>query len=133
MIIETATVNTPNNQEAVYQFLADLNNLEQLMPEGKIEKWQSDVDSCQFGIKGMATIGLKVTERKPLNEINIESFGKAPFKFKLNIFIEAVDEANAKAKMVFDGDVNPFMKIMVEKPLTNFFNMLTEKVGELKL
>ena len=75
MIIETTTVNTANSQDAVYTFLADLNNLEQLMPEGKIENWKSDVDSCQFGIKGMATIGLKVIDRKPTNEINIESFG----------------------------------------------------------
>ncbi|MDB9775028.1 hypothetical protein OAB47_02215 [Vicingaceae bacterium] len=133
MIIETTTVNTANSQDAVYTFLADLNNLEQLMPEGKIENWKSDVDSCQFGIKGMATIGLKVIDRKQTNEINIESFGKAPFKFKLNIHIEEVDANNAQAKMIFDGDVNPFMKMMVEKPLTNFFNMLTAKVGELKL
>ncbi|MBR9831678.1 hypothetical protein GYB57_06000 [bacterium] len=133
MKIETTKVTSPNSQKALFNFLADLNNLEQLMPEGKIENWKSDTESCEFGIKGMAKIGLKIIDRKPYNEINIESFGKAPFKFKLNIFIEEETATSAKAQMVFDGDVNPFMKMMIEKPLSNFFNMLTAKAGELKL
>ncbi len=133
MKIETNKVSTNNSQEKVYTFLADLNNLQALMPEDRIENWTSDTDSCEFGIKGMATIGLKVIDRKPNNEINIESFGKTPFKFNLNILIEEKDATTAEAQMVFDGEVNPFMKMMIEKPLSNFFNMLTDKVGEIKL
>lgn len=133
MKIETAKVASPNSQQALFNFLSDLNNLEQLMPEGKIDNWKSDKDSCEFSIKGMASIGLRVIDRKPNNEINIESFGKAPFKFKLNILIEEKSADSAETQIIFDGDVNPFMKMMIEKPLSNFFNMLTTKAGELKL
>lgn len=133
MKIETAKVASPNSQQALFNFLSDLNNLEQLMPEGKIDNWKSDSDSCEFSIKGMASIGLRVIDRKPNNEINIESFGKAPFKFKLNILIEQKSADSAETQIIFDGDVNPFMKMMIEKPLSNFFNMLTAKAGELKL
>jgi hypothetical protein len=133
MKIETAKVTSQNSQKALFDFLADLNNLEQLMPEGKIENWKSDQDSCEFSIKGMASIGLRVIDRKPINEINIESFGKAPFKFKLNILVEEESVTSSIVQIIFDGDVNPFMKMMIEKPLSNFFNMLTTKAGELKL
>jgi len=133
MKIETAKVTSQNSQKSLFDFLADLNNLEQLMPEGKIENWKSDQDSCEFGIKGMASIGLRVIDRKPINEINIESFGKAPFKFKLNILVEEESVTSSIVQIIFDGDVNPFMKMMIEKPLSNFFNMLTTKAGELKL
>lgn len=133
MKIETNKVSTDNSQEKVFSFLSDLNNLQALMPEDRIDNWKSDKDSCEFSIKGMATIGLKVVDRKPNSEINIESFGKTPFKFKLNILIEEKDASSAEAQMIFDGEVNPFMKMMIEKPLSNFFNMLTDKVGQIKL
>ncbi len=130
--IETEHKTSVSSQEQLFTFLTDLNNFEKLMPEGKIEKWSSDTDQCEFTIKGMARIGLKKESTTPNNLIKISSFGKVPFSFTLDIHIDESAEGS-EARMVFEGDINPFMKMMVEKPLRNFFNLLVTKATELSL
>lgn len=130
--IETNHELSSNTQEKLFQFLSDLNNFEQLMPEGKIEKWSSNADECEFTIKGMARIGLKKESATPNNLIKIKSFGKVPFNFDLDIYLEE-KEAKTEVYMIFNGDINAFMKMMVEKPLTNFFNILVTTASKLDL
>ena len=63
----------------------------------------------------------------------ITSFGKVPFTFNLDILLEEQSADQTHIQMIFKGDINAFMKMMVEKPLRNFFNMLVDKAAELKL
>jgi len=131
--IETEKKNSPNSREKLFTFLTDMNNFEKLMPSEKIEKWESSQDQCEFTIKGMARIGLKKEEIEAPSKISISSFGKVPFKFDLDIHLNEVEGEKTEVFMIFNGDINPFMKMMVEKPLRNFFNMLVSKAAELKL
>lgn len=131
--IETEKKISPNTIEALFAFLTDMNNFEQLMPADKIEKWESSKEQCEFTIKGMARIGLKQEAAEAPGKIVISSFGKVPFSFQLNILLEKAAEKETRTYMIFEGDINPFMKMMVEKPLRNFFNMLVDKATELSL
>lgn len=131
--IETEKKVSPNAIESLFGFLTDMNNFEQLMPADRIEKWESSEDQCEFTIKGMARIGLKKEETKAPDLIKISSFGKVPFKFTLDIHLTKLAEDQTQAYIHFEGDINPFMKMMVEKPLRNFFNMLVDKAAELNL
>lgn len=131
--IETQHKQSRSSAEQLFDFLSDMNNYELLMPDGKIEKWQSEKDRCEFTIKGMARIGMQIVESSRPQSIEIESFGKVPFPFKLNIHIHPTNDQSAELFMVFDGEINAFMKMMVEKPLRNFFDMLVEKAADLNL
>lgn len=131
--IETKKEISPNNIKKIFDFLGDMNNFEQLMPKDKIEKWQSSSEDCEFTIKGMARIGLKKESEEKPNKIIISSFGKVPFTFTLTIHLNPEGEDETQVQLIFEGDINPFMKMMVEKPLKNFFNMLVDRAAELKL
>lgn len=131
--IETKHETTKTSAEKLFSYLSDMNNYEQLMPEGKIEKWQSEQDHCEFTIKGMARIGMQVEETEGPRLVKIKSFGKVPFPFDLNIHLNPIDDQSAELFMVFNGEINAFMRMMVEKPLTNFFNMLVDKAANLTL
>ena len=131
--IETEKKVSPNSAENLFAFLTDLNNFEQLMPEGKIEKWESSEDQCEFVIKGMARIGLTKESSERPNLIVIKTFGKVPFDFNLNIHLNEQADQQTEVFMIFNGEINAFMKMMVEKPLTNFFNFLVTKASEVKL
>ena len=87
------------------------------MPEGKIEKWESTEDQCEFVIKGMARIGLRKTLLKLQIKLNFTTFGKVPFEFDLDIHLKEIAEKQTEVGMIFNGEINPFMKMMVEKPL----------------
>jgi carbon monoxide dehydrogenase subunit G len=114
--------------QVVYAFLSDMNNLQKLMPD-QVINWKSDLDSCTYTIKGMADIGMIITDRNPTDTIKMKSHGKVPFEFTLNFQIRSSNEF-AETSVVFEGELNPFLKMMVEKPLTNFFTMLADGLGK---
>lgn len=131
--IETEKRISPNSPEQLFSFLTDMNNFEKLMPEGKIEKWESSGDQCEFTIKGMARIGLKKEATEAPSKIKISSFGKVPFTFSLDINLKEQASQQTEVGMVFNGEINPFMKMMVEKPLRNFFDYLVKKASEITI
>ncbi|MBI2967027.1 MAG: SRPBCC family protein [Bacteroidetes bacterium] len=127
MTIETPKSDIPAPAEKVFTYLSDMSNYRNLMPD-QVINWQSTADECTFTIKGMATIGMKIVERIPDHEIKIVSGEKSPVKFDLRCHIEAISEKSSTAHLFFESDINPFLKMMVEKPLENFFNYLAEKL-----
>ena len=123
MKIETTHKEINATQEVIYNFLMDTNNLKPLFPQSKISDWESTTETCSMKVKNMGVLGLKRVASTPNSLIYFDSFGKTPFKFTFNIFLEEKDE-KCLAKIVFEGNANPFMKMMVEKPLTGFMNDL---------
>ncbi len=133
MNIETNRQIINTNQEEVYNFLIDMNNFEQLFPEDKINNWESTEETCTMKIKSMGNLGLKRVASTPNSLIYLDSYGKTPFKFTLNIFLSEKENNNSEVYIIFEGDINPFMKMMVEKPLTDFFNSLVKKLAKIYL
>lgn len=130
MKIESKIVELQQPQEKIFLFLSDFNNFGKLMPP-QVENWQSTRDECSFSVKGMATLGMKITERHPNERVVIISHGgKIPFSFTLNALVTPNGEGS-KGQLVFEADMNPMMRMMVEKPLTNFFNVLAEKMKDI--
>lgn len=129
LIIESSKVDVSHSSQVVYDFLLDLNNLEKLMPQDRIEFWKSTDTTCRFGIKNLSSIGMKIKEGLAPNKIVLESDGKNPFTFTLTIFINEND-AGVNSYFVFEGDVNMFMKAMVQKPLKDFFDVLAQNLPE---
>ena len=116
-------------EQEVFNFLFDLNNYEELFPSDKIKNWTSTDENCLCEVKGMGKIGLKRVAATPNTLIYLDS-EKAPLKFTLNLFINNIDEKTCNAHLEFDGEINPFMKMMIEKPLTDFLNSLVFKLAK---
>ncbi|MEP7171038.1 MAG: SRPBCC family protein [Bacteroidota bacterium] len=112
-------------QSEVFLFLSDFNNFKLMMPDQVVD-WKSTTEECSFTIKGMASLGMKMKEKKPESEIIIEKNGKAPFDFELHCMIDPAGENQKQCflQLFFDADLNPFLKMMAEKPLKNFLNIL---------
>lgn len=114
----------------VFAFLSNFNNFQKLMPP-QVTNWQSTENDCYFTISGMASIGMKITEKIPNSLIKVTSNGKVPFNFTLNITLTETAPSQTTGQLTFEADLNPMMAMMVEKPLRNFFNLLAGKMKEL--
>ncbi|HEX5003008.1 MAG TPA: hypothetical protein VFW78_10980 [Bacteroidia bacterium] len=129
--IESDKVAIDRPQKELFEFLSDFNNFKMLMPE-QVTDWISDAQSCSFTIKGMASLGMAYENKTPNSEIKIRRNGKAPFDFYLTCYIQNnVADKSSVLQLVFDADLNPLLKMMAEKPLTNFLNMLVNKYKEI--
>lgn len=93
--------------------------------------WQNTADECSFTINGIATIGMKLTEKIPPSLLKISSSGKTPFPFTLQIHLAEKSAAQTTGQIVFESELNPTMTMLLEKPLRNFFNLLSSKMKDL--
>ena len=126
--LESETVVVQKPAKEVFGFFSDFSSFQKLMPQQVVD-WVLDEEGCSFKIKGMASLGLKYESKTPYSEVVMVSKGKTPFDFR--IIIQITDAGNAcSVKLSLEAELNPFLKMMAEKPLTNFLNLLAEKLKE---
>lgn len=124
--IESKKVEIERPTSELYTFIRNLNNFEQLLPKERISDFKSDGDSCSFKISGMATIELAVKEEYPSERLLLGS-KESPFDFTLDIRIEDID-GHSRAYQIAELDLKPMMKMMVQKPLTNLFDHISDRL-----
>lgn len=123
---DKALVNAPI--QTVYDFLINAENLYQILPQDKISDFTADRTSCSFKVQGGFVISLIQEQLNPNTSIVLKSGEKSPFPFTLTVHLRDVDGATTEGHMAFDGDVNMFMKMLVEKPLANLFGYMTNRL-----
>lgn len=129
MRLESDRVKVNASQEEVFEFMKNPQNVCELLPEDKVSEWKADETSCSFKIQNAATISLVQKNLIPSEKIEMVSGEKSPFPFTLDVFIEK-DGEQSVGYIIFDGKVNPFLKMMVEKPLSNLFNYMSKKIKD---
>jgi len=129
MNLETQKTAINKSQKDFFEFLTDLNNFEQLMPENT-EKFEVDGDSFIFSLKGMPEIRLVVKEKQEYNKIVLGA-ASSKLDFSLETQITEVSDTSCEAQLLFAGDFNPMMAMMVKKPLQKFIDSLTENASKL--
>ena len=127
MIIKSNKVQVAASQKEVFDFLIDMNNIIHLLPQDKISDFKSTDKDCSFKVQGGVIISLVHDGVQDNAEIFLVSGEKSPFPFKLTIHI-ADEQDESTGYIHFDGEVNMFLKMMVEKPLTTLFNYMSDKI-----
>lgn len=125
--IESKKVEIRKPAAELHAFLQDMGNFQQLLPEGRISDWQTDGKSCSFKVQGAATIGLALDGGEAPSLVKMKATERSPFPFTLDVHLQ---EANGTttAWQVFNADLNPFIKMMVEKPLKNLFDHIADRM-----
>lgn len=114
-IIESkVSINMPVDE--VFDFLSDLNNHQQLMPEN-IYNWSSTKDEAKFTIQNMAKLALKVSSITKNKEIIVKPSEEAPFKLELKWNVNKDAEGKTEATYTISADLNMMMKMIVLGPL----------------
>jgi carbon monoxide dehydrogenase subunit G len=125
--IESKHVEIARPAQDLYTFLQDMNNFQQLLPQDRISDWKSDGTSCSFKVAGAATIGLMLDGGTPPNHVRLKSTERSPFPFTLDVNLQEKD-GRTQAFQVFEADINPFIKMMVESPLKHLFDHIADKM-----
>lgn len=109
-------INAP--QQAVYNMLSDLGNVEKLrrkIPEDKVQNLEFDHDSISVKTQ-LGSVKLAIVDREEPKMIKFET-QESPLPFNFWVQILPLDAATSKMKLTIKADINPFMAGMVKKPL----------------
>ena len=118
MKIESSIRQIAAPQQAVYDMLSDLSNIEKVkdkIPEDKVKDLTFYADSISISTP-MGSVKLVVVGREEPKEIKFES-QESPLPFNFWIQILPVSDTTSKMKLTIKADVNLFVGGMVKKPL----------------
>lgn len=130
MTIDSNKVTITASLQDIFDFMKDSNNLIHLLPKENISDFKSSVEECSFKVQGGIIISLVQNGNDGLDKIFLKSGEKSPFPFTLTIFNSQIEENKVEGYIHFDGKVNMFLKMMVEKPLINLFNYMSDKLKD---
>ncbi len=119
------------SQEAVYEKLSDLNNLERVkdrLPADKVKNLSFDADMLSIEVSPVGKISLQIVEREPVKCIKFATTD-SPLPFNLWIQLLPVSDAECKMKITVGMELNPFMKGMVQKPLQEGVEKMAEMLS----
>jgi hypothetical protein len=115
------------SQEELFNFLCDVKNFETLMPDNIAKFEVLGEDIFVFGLKGMPEIKLKMKNKTPNNQVVLGAASdKLPFTLTANI--NEVNENESEVQLIFDGEFNAMMAMMIKTPITNFVETLITKM-----
>ncbi|QCX37997.1 SRPBCC family protein [Aureibaculum algae] len=129
MNLETNKVIVSKTQEEMFNFLTKVENYEQIMPEN-IDKFEVSEDSFLFSLKGMPEIRLKLQEQVASNKVVLGSTSDK-FPFTLTGNIVKIDDNSSEVQLLFDGQFNPMVAMMIKSPIQKFITTLTENIEKL--
>ena len=111
--------------EDLFNKISDLNNLKDIMPS-QIENFESTTTTCSFKMNGMPKLALEITEKKEFSKISLTAT-ESQVPLSLNCFITEKGK-ECQARLEINAELNMMMKMMVEKPLNQFLDVLATKM-----
>lgn len=131
---ESSIRQIPYKQEAVFNMLSDLSNIERLkekLPEDKLEQMTFDSDSISMSVNPVGQIKLRIVEREAPKCIKFET-AESPVPFNLWIQVVPNGDNACKMKLTIKAELNPFIKGMVKKPLMEGLEKIADLLQVIK-
>ena len=145
---ESSIKQVPFAQSSVYAKLSDLNSMSSVkerlndptsvermkgnVSEEQFQKAQEQLESLEFtedtvsmDIPPVGKMTIRIIEREPEKCVKFEAV-EAPVPMTLWIQMLPTSETSSKMKLTIDANLNPFIKVMVEKPLKEGIEKLAD-------
>jgi hypothetical protein len=130
MELTSRKVIVQKSADKLCDYLSDVKNFEHLMPEN-ITKFELLSDrSFVFALKGMPEISLEVKKVNSPQEIIL---GAIEDKIPFNLIgtIDSIDDTTSTIELLFKGDFNPMLTMMIKGPINKFLETLVSNLETL--
>lgn len=116
--------------ENVFAFLTEVENYKQLMPDTTTKFEVLGEKRFVFALKGMPEIVLELKESIPYNKV-ILGAASDKMPFTLTAVIKQLTENSSEVDLLFDGEFNSMVSMMIKSPIKKFIGTLGEKLEEM--
>lgn len=128
MNLEGRKIVVNKSADELVNLLKNPEDYKSLMPES-LQSFEVRDNGFKFSLKGMPEIALKIEEVTE-SQVILKS-ASSSLDFTLKGAMNAITESQTEVQLLFEGKFNPFIKMMVEKPLQNFMNSLTDNIEKI--
>lgn len=116
----------------IFDFVTDIRNLRQFVPENVVEDLVIGEDSCSFRVPAVGNVNISLSEKEPVNKVvyNGNALLSNDFSLVLDIMETAMGKAEVKVKLA--ANLNPFLKMMASGPISDFLEKLVAEMERFK-
>lgn len=114
--------------EEVFNFVTDIRNFEQFIPQGTINNWQAERESCSFSVSMLGTVNFRLAEKEMYNKVVFTGDALKENDFSLVLHISGNGEDRAEVSVSLNADLNPVLKMMAAKPIGQFLESLINEM-----
>ena len=128
---ESSIKQVPYAQQAVYEMLSDLNNIDRVrdrLPEDKLQNITFDRDSVSVAVPPIGEIALHVCDREEPKCVKFEA-AQSPIPFNLWVQMLPVTETSSKMKVTLQADIPLMLKAMVGSRLQEGVEQMAEMLA----
>ncbi len=126
--IESPKVQVGTAPEELRQWVLDPANLEPLLPADKVTAFASTAEGCSFKLPGGIMIVLGLEQADDADVVRYASRKGTPIRFHLDLHFDGQGDGTTLGQIVCQADLNPFTRMMAEKPLQELFNHIAEEL-----
>ncbi len=132
-----------HNQQVVFDYLSNFENLGAYLNSGLLEKitskvpqvtiseFESDRDSCRFKVTGMGLAKIRIIDREPFKTIKVQSEGGLPIGFTFWVQLMPATAFQTKMRLTLHADMNVMIKMMVGDRLEEGLNQLADTLSKI--
>ncbi len=129
IVSRTAKLNTPSS--SIYRMISDFSFMDKITPpDDKVKIVSCGTDHCRIAVEGGGEFGMKIEERKENELVKIGNEEYAPFEFNLWIQLKEIEAYDTRLRITLHANMNPLMKMVAQKPLTNFVESMVDKLEQ---
>ena len=129
MNLEGRKIVVNKSVDTLVEMLNKPEDYKNLMPDS-LQNFEVRDGGFKFGLKGMPEIALKIEE--VTDKAVVLKSASSSLDFELKGIMNALNENQTEVQLFFEGKFNPFIKMMVEKPLQNFINTLSDNLEKMQ-
>lgn len=130
MTLESPTATVQKPASYLFGALTQVANYEKLMPENIVKFEVIGDDAFLFGLKGMPEIQLRMKEKTPNNKVVLGA-ASDKLSFSLSANIREIDASASSVQLLFEGEFNAMMAMMIKGPISKFIETLAQNMDKL--
>lgn len=116
----------------IFDFVTDIRNFRQFVPDGTIDDLQIDSDSCSFHVSPLGKVYLNLSEKEPYNKVVYNGNVLQSNDFSLVLNIKENNAGKAEVNLKLAAHLNPLLKMMAAKPINSFLEKLINEMEKFK-
>lgn len=131
MKIESPKISVSKSDKDLFDFLTNVENFEKLMPQNIAKFEMLSEKRFIFALSGMPEITLELKDQTPFSKVVLGAASSKLPAFTLTALISNTGDSTSEAQLVFEGEFNAMMGMMIKGPITNFVNTLAENLKKI--
>ena len=130
---ESSVKLVPYSQQAVYNNISDLRNLEKVrdrVPEDKVKDFSFDQDTLSINVAPVGELKLRICDREEPKCVKFETV-QSPVPFNVWVQVLPVTETTSKMKVTVKADIPFMLKGMVSGPLQDGVEKIADALSQI--